>query len=191
MAAGKKNAKRLGAHIVFLDESGFLLIPLVLKTWAPRGCTPICRHRYRRDKISVISCVTVSPKRHRLGLCFDFYQDNITSLAVRDFLRELLKHLRGHIVVVLDNARIHRGEEVRALLKRTRRLHLEPLPPYAPELNPDEAVWAHAKKQLANGCPDSVPDLHADLFRTFVEIACSRRLLRGFIKQSGLPLLLP
>ena len=44
LAAGKKNAARLGAHLVFADESGFLLAPLVAKTWAPRGCTPFQRH---------------------------------------------------------------------------------------------------------------------------------------------------
>src|ERR1700741_3517133 len=66
LAPGKKNAARLGAHIVFADESGFLLIPLVVRTWAPEGQTPIHRHRQgRRDKISVISGVSLSPQRHR------------------------------------------------------------------------------------------------------------------------------
>ena len=68
MAADKKKAARLGAHIVFADESGFLLIPHVAKTWAPVGQTPIHRHVYRRDKISVISGISVSPKRQRLNL---------------------------------------------------------------------------------------------------------------------------
>src|SRR5713226_4494540 len=56
LAADKKNATRLGAHIVFADESGFQLIPNVVQTWAPQGQTPIHRHRQgRRDKTSVIS----------------------------------------------------------------------------------------------------------------------------------------
>jgi hypothetical protein len=53
VAANKKKAARLGAHLVFADESGFLLLPHVAKTWAPVGQTPIHRHVYRRDKISV------------------------------------------------------------------------------------------------------------------------------------------
>src|SRR5439155_5113708 len=61
-------AQRLNAYLVFLDESGFLLLPTVRRTWAPRGTTPIVRHRYRRDKVSAISAVTVSPQRHRCGL---------------------------------------------------------------------------------------------------------------------------
>ena len=71
MAPGKKNAEDLGAHIVFIDESGFLLIPSVRKTLSPRGCTPILRHRQRRDRLSVISGLSVSPKRVRTGLYFD------------------------------------------------------------------------------------------------------------------------
>jgi hypothetical protein len=70
VAADKKKAARLGAHIVFADESGFLLIPHVAKTWAPVGQTPIHRHVYRRDKISVISGISVSPKRQRLNLYY-------------------------------------------------------------------------------------------------------------------------
>jgi len=63
MATGKKNSTRLGAHLIFVDESGFLLTPIVRKTWAPVGQTPIIRHRYRNDRISVIAGITASPVR--------------------------------------------------------------------------------------------------------------------------------
>src|SRR6516164_3708428 len=66
-----KNAARLGAHLVFADESGFMLIPNLVRTWAPAGQTPIHRHRQgRRDKISVISGISLSPRRHRLSLYY-------------------------------------------------------------------------------------------------------------------------
>jgi len=65
-----KNAVRLGAHIVFGDESGFLLIPTLRKTWAPRGRTPVVRHRYRHDRLSVISGISTAPQRKRVGLYF-------------------------------------------------------------------------------------------------------------------------
>ena len=103
MAASKKNAARLGAHLVFADESGFLLIPQVIKTWAPRGHTPIHRHcQGRRDKISVISGISLSPKQHRLGLYYLLFFDNIGQEEVCVFLRELLRHLRGPVIVLLD-----------------------------------------------------------------------------------------
>src|SRR5438445_10167047 len=91
-----KNTQRLKAHLVFADECGFLLIPNVRRTWAPRGQTPIVRHRYRRDKISAISAITVSAQRHRVGLYLHVHpDDNITSVEVAVFLRALLCHLRG------------------------------------------------------------------------------------------------
>jgi transposase len=69
------------------------------------------------------------------------------------FLQHLLSQIRGHLIVVLDNGRIHRGEAVKELLNRPRRLHLVAFPPYAPELNPDEGVWNLLKERLANGHP--------------------------------------
>src|SRR5438046_8998560 len=91
VAPGKKNAARLGAHIVFADESGFLLIPTVVRTWAPQGETPIHRHRQgRRDKLSVISGISVSPKRRRLSLYFILFFEKMSKEAVSVSLRELL-----------------------------------------------------------------------------------------------------
>ena len=83
---------------MFLDECGFLLIPNVRRTWAPRGHTPIIRHRYRRDKVSAISAVTVSARRRRCGLYIHFHPgSNITHVEVAVFLRALLRQLRGHV----------------------------------------------------------------------------------------------
>jgi hypothetical protein len=73
---------------VFADESGFLLIPHVAKTWSPQGCTPVHYHREgRRDKVSVISGISVSPQRQRLGLYYHLYSDNIGQEEVCTFLR--------------------------------------------------------------------------------------------------------
>ena len=120
MAAHKKSAARLVAHIVFADESGFMLIPNVVRTWAPQGQTPIHRHRQgQRDKISVISGVSVSPRRRRLGLyCLLFY-DNIGQEEVCMFLRELLRHLRGPAIVLPDNSSTHKGAELETTSRPT------------------------------------------------------------------------
>jgi hypothetical protein len=90
-----------------LSASGFLLIPYVAKTWSPHGCTPIHYHRQRgRDKVSVISGISVSP-RQRLGLYYQLYFDNIGQEEVCMLLRELLRHLRGQVLVVLAGAPLH------------------------------------------------------------------------------------
>ena len=187
MAAGKKNAARLGAHLVFADESGFLLAPLVVRTWAPQGCTPLQRHRQgRRDKISVISGISVSPQRQRLGLYYLLFFENIGQEEVCLFLRELLRHLRGSVIALLDNSSTHYGEPLRQLLRRHPRLHIEHFPAYAPELNPDEGVWSLAKRELANSCPLNVDDLMKDVIRSINRVRTSREKLRGCILQSDL-----
>ncbi len=192
MAARKKNAARLGAHLVFADESGFLLAPLVVRTWAPQGSTPFQYHRQgRRDKISVISGITVSPRRQHLGLYYLLFFDNIGQEEVCLFLRELLRHHRGPVIVLLDNSSTHDGAPLDRLLRRHPRLHIEHFPAYAPELNPDEGVWSLAKRDLANGCPLDVDELMNSIIRSINELRTSPGKLRGCILESDLPNFLP
>jgi putative transposase len=188
VAAHKKNAARLGAHLVFADESGFLLIPNVVRTWAPQGQTPIHRHRQgRRDKISVISGISVSPRRHRLGLYYLLFYDNIGQDEVCMFLRELLRHMRGPIIVLLDNSSTHKEAPLEQLLGQHRRLGIEYFPSYAAQLNPDEGVWSLAKRELANSCPNDVDELMEDILGSIEGIRNSPEKLRACIAQSELP----
>ena len=191
LACGKKNAARLGAHLIFIDESGFLLIPTVRKTWSPVGQTPIYRYRYRHDRISAISGIAVSPQRFHCALYCQLYEDNIQGEEVAAFLRHLLRQIPGPLIVLLDRGAIHRGEPVQELLRRSSRLHLVPFPAYAPELNPDEGVWHNLKRRLANGRPDSQAELMDVLSVEICRLAASQPLLRGCIRQSELPPFLP
>jgi transposase len=188
LVPGKKNATRWQAHLVFLDESGFLLIPTLRRTWAPRGQTPRVSHRYRHDRLSVISGLSVSAVRRRVGLYFRCHRHNIRHADVCAFFLHLLRHLRGHVIVLLDNASIHKGEPIRELCRRYPRLHLEYLPPYTPELNPDEGVWADAKTHLANGRPDDLDALYRRLYATLRALKQSPRRLRRCVHQSELSL---
>jgi len=74
-------------------------------------------------------------------------------------------------IVLLDNGNIHRGDAIEELLSRTSRLYLEPFPPYAPDLNPDEGVWNHLKRNLANGRPDNQNELMDVLSEEICRIA--------------------
>ena len=112
---------------MFLDESGFLLIPNVRKTWAPVGCTPTLRHSYKRDKLSAISAVSVSPTRTRLGLYMHLHPDNITGAEVVVFLRHLLRHLRGPVELLWDGGSIHKRDDVLACLRRNPRVTPPPV----------------------------------------------------------------
>jgi transposase len=148
-------------------------------------------HRQRRDRISIISAVSVSPRRQRLGLYYRLHETNINQVLACDFVRHLLRHLRGPVILIWDNGRIHKGDPVRALCRRFPRLRLEAFPSYAPELNPDEGVWSLAKRSLANGRPDNLAELRAHLLATLRSIGRSQQRLRWCIKQSALPLFLP
>lgn len=146
------------------------------------------RHRYKRDKVSVISGVSVSPRRQRLGLYYRLHPlRNIGQVEVCEFLRYLLRHLHGPVITLLDNSNTHKGAPLRELRKRHPRLHVEHFPSYAPEVNPDEAVWSLAKRALANGRPDDVIDLLVDVAQVLDRIAASSPKLRGCIEQSALP----
>jgi hypothetical protein len=139
---------------VFLDESGFLLIPNVRKTWAPVGQTPRVRHSYTRDKLSAISALSVAPQRTRLGLDMHVHAANITGAEVVVFLRHLRRHLRGPVDLLWDGGTIHRRADVKAFLSRHPRLHVHRFPAYAPELNPEEFVRTKLKNDLAHSCPN-------------------------------------
>jgi len=167
------------------------MTPSVYKTWAPCGCTPVVRHRQRRDRISVISGISISPRRRHLGLYFRLHAKNIQHPEVCEFLRHLLRHLRGPVLLIWDSASIHKGEAIRALCRRFPRLHLYHFPGYAPELNPDEGVWKLAKQTLANGRPDTQEELRRRLRTSLNQIRRSPQRLRGCVRQSELSLFLP
>lgn len=120
-----------------------------------------------------------------------FFWDNIAQEEVVAFLREVLRHLRGHVIALLDNGSIHKGAPIRDLCGKHARLHVEYFPGYAPDLNPDEAVWALLKGKLANGRPDDLQELAEQLGSEFRQIAQSQPALRGCIRQSELPIYLP
>jgi transposase len=187
VAPYKKNAKRLGAYLVFLDETGFLLIPPVRKTWAPRGQTPVVRHHQKRERISVIGGLSVSPKRQRIGLFYQLHGKNIQQPEVCSFLRHLLRHLHGPVIVLWDNGKPHKGEPIREFCRQHRRLRLESFPPYAPEINPSEGVWSQAKGIMANGRPDDQEQLWQQLLLTFANLRSSQPTLRACIHLSDLP----
>ena len=170
-----------------MDESGFLLIPNVRRTWAPTGQTPYVYHLYKQDRISVISALAMSPKRRRLALYLQCRTHNLSGLDVRAFLKHLLKHLRGPVVLLWDRGTIHRRKEVQHFVRQHPRLHLYYFPAYAPELNPAEYVWNQADRALANGAPENVAELHHRLRCAVRRIRGSQTLLWSCIYASDLP----
>jgi transposase len=134
-----------------------------------------------------MSGISVSPRRQRLNLYFQLHLKNIQQLEVYWFLRDLLRHLRGHVFVLWDGGSPHNGRLVQEYVRRVRRLHLVRFPGYAPELNPDEGVWKLAKQALANGCPSDRVQLIRAVVGTLGSIRKNPKNLRACINHSGLP----
>jgi len=188
LAAGKKNARRLNASLVFVDESGLLLTPLVRRSWAPRGRTPVLYQRGRsREKVSCIAALSVSPRRRRVGLYFSLRPNaNVTIPWLIDFLRHLANHLRRPILLIWDRLPGHRARRVQQFLPR-RGITGVLLPPYAPELNPVETLWAWLKQNpLANLAPPDALTLARIAERQARRVQREPDLLRGFLRSTPL-----
>lgn len=108
-------------------------------------------------------------------------------MEVIGFLRHLLRHLRGPIVLLWDGGTIHRRVIVKEFLHQHKRLHTHRFPAYAPELNPDEFVWTKAKNALANGAPKDIAELGCRTRRAIHRIKDSQQLLWSCIHASELP----
>jgi len=177
----------LGAHILFVDETGCLLIPTVRNTWAVRGKTPILRHCYRRDRISVISGISISAERERLGLYWRFHRKNIASDEIISFLTYLSRHIPGNLMVIWDGCPTHRSRKVKEFLSSHPRIYTERFPGYAPEINPDEFVWAHLKRDASNATPDNLSTLGRLLVKSLYRVKRSQKLLQSCVNASDLP----
>jgi len=180
------------AHLAFLDESGFGLNPSVRRTLAPRGQTPILEAFDRRDRISAISAITLSPLLARPGLYFHLLpvKRTVHGEEVVEFLKALRAQLRGPFTVIWDRHRIHsKSKVVQAYLSKHPEIVVEDLPAYAPSLNPDEWVWSWTKYgRLSNLAAWNSDHLENEVIDALVDLKFRPDLLNGFFQDAELPL---
>jgi transposase len=115
-----------------------------------------------------------------------FQPTNFQAIHVADFLRALLRHLRGHVMVLWDQGSIHRGPAIEAVQQAHPRLHLQEFPAYAPELNPVEQVWNDFKGHTANSLLRDTRDIRRSLYANRRRARRSQVKLRSFIGASKL-----
>ena len=182
------------AHLALLDESGFMLAPLVRRTLAPRGETPILDCSDRHDRISVASAITVSPLALRVGLHFMLLGDNenFHGEEVVLFLRQLKGEVGGPWTIVWDRNRIHSPSRVvRTWLAEHPEVVVEDFPAHAPDTNPDESVWCWTKYgRLCNLAPADVEELRGHIWDALVALKHQPQLLKSFMLHAKLPLLM-
>lgn len=168
---------------MWVDESGFYLLPAVVRTYAPRGQTPVLRAPLTRDHLSVISGVTSAGR-----LLVQVQDKPFRGPTIVRFLKHLLGQIAGTLLVIWDGASIHRAQPVKDFLatEQGQRVQLERLPGYAPEVNPDEGVWQHLKRvELRNLVCHDLPELKREFRLAVARLRHKRHVLRACFTHCG------
>jgi transposase len=172
--------------LVFVDEAGFYLLPSVMKTYAPRGQTPLLRAKLTRDHLSVMGGMTPAGKLYTLAR-----QESLNGLHSVEFLVHLLRLAGERLLVIWDGSPIHRRTLVREFVEQTRgKVRLEALPAYAPDLNTwDEGGWHHLKNvEMRNLVCRDLEELHEQFHLAVHRLRQKAWLMHSFFNQAGLRL---
>lgn len=190
LGAAKKNARRRRAWLVFEDESGISQHPVVRRTWAPRGHTPILTHTSANWKrLSVAGALAFRWDGRRSRFFFQTHAGSYTDATLIPFLRDLKRHFHGRAVILIwDGLGAHKSRRMRRYVAQQRAwLTVERLPAYAPELNPIEQVWGNVKtRELANVCAPDLVTLRRPLRRGFARFRGQRELAFAFLRHAEL-----
>ena len=191
MAADKKRARRQNALIVFEDESGVSLLPSVRATWAPRGQTPVLRHRFAWKRLSIAGALVYEPDGSDAHLVFQLCPGAYNDELLIEFLTDL-HQLEQHrsVVLIWDGLPSHRSRRMLEWVASQREwLRIEPLPGYAPDVNPIEQVWGNLKStELANLCSDSIDEVANIADDGLDRIGSDAPLCFAFLHHCGLRL---
>jgi transposase len=177
--------------IVFWDESGASLLPVTRRTWAPRGHTPVIRHRFKWTRASMAAGLCYGSRGGGAAVAFHHQVGAYDTTTLIGALEQLRRFLGGQKATLLwDGLPAHRSHAMRAWLGCQRSwLVVEPLPGYAPELNPVEPLWASLKGvELANLAGESLDDIIAATDRGIQRIRRTHHLPFSFLRHSGLSL---
>jgi transposase len=158
-------------------------LPATVRTYAPRGETPVLRVPLTRDHLSAISAITPAGQ-----ILLQVKEQALRGPDIVRFLRHLLRHVPGKLLVIWDGSPIHRAQVVKDFLAQgaARRLHLELLPAYAPELNPDEWLWQYLKRrELRNLCCHSLAELRAELRLAVARMRHRPAVIQGWVRHCG------
>lgn len=137
-------AKQEGATILWGDETGVRNEPVVGKSFAPRGQTPVATRSGKRFGLNMISAVS-----NRGELRFMLYADTLNAARFIAFLERLVRQQPRKLFLILDNLRVHHSEPVKVwVAKHAEKIELVFLPAYSPELNPDEYINGQLKAEL-------------------------------------------
>jgi hypothetical protein len=186
-----RNARRRRAVVVFWDESGVSLLPVVRHTWAPVGHTPVIRHRFNWQRASMAAALCYGSHGGGAAVAFHHQPGAHDTDMLIQALGQLRRFLGGQKATLLWNGLpAHRSLAMRAWLRSQRSwLVVEPLPGYAPDLNPVEALWSSLKgMELANLAGDTLNDVITAAECGIQRIRDTHHLAYWFLRHCGLSL---
>lgn len=182
----RSRARKERRTLVFTDESGFYLLPALVRTYGPKGETPVLPHRAGRDHLSVMGAVTAPGKVYTL-----VRQKPLNGLHCIQFLQHLQREVGKPLLVIWDGSPIHRRCAVQDFITEIgdEKIIVEPLPGYAPDLNPVEWLWKHLKHvELRNKACLDLEELHLEFHLALGRIRQRPDLIASFFAGAALPL---
>ncbi|MEE8057210.1 MAG: IS630 family transposase [Pseudomonadales bacterium] len=178
----KKNAKKQGAEIFWLDETSIRSDDPLLRTWGLKGQTPTVETSGQRQGVSAISALSNTG-----GFWYQVYTERFNADVFIDCLKDLIKNRRKPIFIITDGHPVHKSKKVREFVASLEgRLSIFILPPYAPDFNPDELVWNYIRKTGTARMP--LKKGESLLERTFIDmelIAQDKALVKSFFRNDS------
>lgn len=158
--------------------------PTRIKTWAPKGRTPILQYSFNWKQLSLIAGASF------WRIYFRFFNGAIKAPQLVEFLKALAATIQGKLLIIWDGLPAHRSRLVRDYVESLNgRIALERLPGYAPELNPVEYLFGYAKqRELGNLCAETIAEVKRYAARRLKSMQRRPTLIRAFWKQAELPI---
>lgn len=181
----KKKAIEEDYDIYFHDESTLQLSANVIKTYNPRGKTPVIEmyDTKGRQYVCIASSISVLGK-----MFFEIRERSFKGEGIIQYLKNLLAATSKKILLIWDNATWHKSEEVKTFLntEEGKRVWVANTPPYSPEFNPDELVWANLKRvQIPNRVAKNVKELKIIAHEGMTNIQNSENLIKSFFNKKN------
>ena len=182
LAGAKKKSQREGRTIIFIDESGLSERPTRVKTWAPKGQTPVLQYSFNWKQLSVVAGISF------WNFYFRFHTGAIRGPQFVEFLKALTQQIRGKLMVIWDGLPAHRSRVVTQHVESLNgHIVIERLPAYAPELNPVEYIWGYMKqRELGNLCLHTIGQVGAFARNRLKSMQRRPQLITAFWKQTEL-----
>jgi len=178
----KKEAKKQGAEIFWLDEASIRSDDPLFRTWGLKGQTPTVKTSGQRQGINAISAVS-----NRGGFWYQVYTQRFNADVFIDGLKDLMGNRRKPVFIITDGHPVHKSKKVREFVASMKgRLSIFILPPYAPDLNPDELVWNYIRQTGTARMPLKKNESLMD--RTFIDlelIAQDKALVKSFFRNAS------